>query len=255
MRPKIRICVLTLVVGAVAACAVSPTGRRQLALVSEDSAIAASDEAYAMQIGELREEGKIVPGSARVAQRVERITERGLVVDGVEHEVDCILFATGFEVGRTHPAVSGSPTVHGRDGITFAEHWRHGIRTFHGLTAHGFPNLFCLGISQNAVAVNFVHVLDEQAVHVAAIVKEAEQRRADYVEPTTEAEDAWLAVVRQTNRPDPVLAECTPGYKNNEGMPVARPDSYGGTALEFHALIRKWRDGDGFADVLRGGTG
>ena len=160
-----------------------------------------------------------------------------------------------IEVGRTHPAVSGSPTVHGRDGITFAEHWRHGIRTFHGLTAHGFPNLFCLGISQNAVAVNFVHVLDEQAVHVAAIVKEAEQRRADYVEPTTEAEDAWLAVVRQTNRPDPVLAECTPGYKNNEGMPVARPDSYGGTALEFHALIRKWRDGDGFADVLRGGTG
>jgi len=59
-----------------AACAVSPTGRRQLALVSEDSAIAASDEAYAMQIGELRQEGKIVPESSRVARRVEGITER-----------------------------------------------------------------------------------------------------------------------------------------------------------------------------------
>ena len=58
------------------ACAVSPTGRRQLALVSEDSAIAASDEAYAMQIGELRKEGKIVPESSRVAKRVEGITER-----------------------------------------------------------------------------------------------------------------------------------------------------------------------------------
>ena len=58
------------------ACAVSPTGRRQLALVSEDSAIAASDEAYAMQIGELRKEGKIVPASSRVAKRVEGITER-----------------------------------------------------------------------------------------------------------------------------------------------------------------------------------
>jgi len=58
------------------ACAVSPTGRRQLALVSEDSAIAASDEAYAMQIGELRQEGKIVPESSRVARRVEGITER-----------------------------------------------------------------------------------------------------------------------------------------------------------------------------------
>jgi predicted Zn-dependent protease len=59
-----------------AACAVSPTGRRQLALVSEDSAIVASEEAYAMQIGELRKEGKIVSESSRVAQRVHAITGR-----------------------------------------------------------------------------------------------------------------------------------------------------------------------------------
>ena len=76
MIMKIRVSVLALLVGVLAACAVSPTGRRQLALVSEDSAIAASDEAYAMQIGELRKEGKIVPDSSRVAQRVEGITER-----------------------------------------------------------------------------------------------------------------------------------------------------------------------------------
>jgi predicted Zn-dependent protease len=59
-----------------AACAVSPTGRRQLALVSEDSAIVASQEAYAMQIGELRSAGKIVPESSNVSRRVDAITER-----------------------------------------------------------------------------------------------------------------------------------------------------------------------------------
>ncbi|HEY3516979.1 MAG TPA: M48 family metallopeptidase [Gammaproteobacteria bacterium] len=76
MTRKSQVLGLALLATVLTACAVSPTGRRQLALVSEDSAIAASDEAYSMQIGELRKEGKIVPGSSRVAQRVERITER-----------------------------------------------------------------------------------------------------------------------------------------------------------------------------------
>jgi predicted Zn-dependent protease len=66
-----------------AACATSPTGRRQLALVSEESAIVASEEAYAMQIGELRKQGKIEPESSRVARRVEGITER-LVAQAIE---------------------------------------------------------------------------------------------------------------------------------------------------------------------------
>jgi predicted Zn-dependent protease len=66
-----------------AACATSPTGRRQLALVSEESAIVASEEAYAMQIGELRKDGKIVSESSRVARRVEAITER-LVAQAVK---------------------------------------------------------------------------------------------------------------------------------------------------------------------------
>jgi predicted Zn-dependent protease len=76
MTAKSHILGLALVAITLTACAVSPTGRRQLALVSEDSAIAASDEAYAMQIGELRKEGKIEPQSSRVSRRVEGITER-----------------------------------------------------------------------------------------------------------------------------------------------------------------------------------
>jgi predicted Zn-dependent protease len=76
MIRKSHILGLALLATTLVACAVSPTGRRQLALVSEDSAIAASDEAYAMQIGELRKEGKIVPESSRVTKRVEGITER-----------------------------------------------------------------------------------------------------------------------------------------------------------------------------------
>ena len=64
-----------LLAAALAGCAVSPTGRRQLALVSEDSAIAASREAYVAQIGALRSEGKIV-ASSTVTRRVDEITSR-----------------------------------------------------------------------------------------------------------------------------------------------------------------------------------
>ena len=76
MSTKLRFSVPALLAVTVAACAVSPTGRRQLALVSEDSAIVASEEAYAMQIGELRKAGKIVSESSRASRRVDEITGR-----------------------------------------------------------------------------------------------------------------------------------------------------------------------------------
>ncbi len=76
MHNPSRYLISVLLACTVAACAVSPTGRRQLSLVSEGSAIAASEEAYAMQIGELRREGKIVAESSRSARRVDEITGR-----------------------------------------------------------------------------------------------------------------------------------------------------------------------------------
>jgi len=83
MRSRNRFFTAALLAVTLAACAVSPTGRRQLALVSEDNAIVASQEAYAMQIGELRDAGKIVAESSRAAQRVEAITGR-LVAQAIE---------------------------------------------------------------------------------------------------------------------------------------------------------------------------
>jgi predicted Zn-dependent protease len=83
MRNHYRFVGAAILALAVAACAVSPTGRRQLLLVSEDSAIVASQEAYATQIRELRSEGKLEPESSRVSRRVNEITER-LVAQAVE---------------------------------------------------------------------------------------------------------------------------------------------------------------------------
>ncbi|MES4903325.1 MULTISPECIES: NAD(P)/FAD-dependent oxidoreductase [unclassified Streptomyces] len=182
---------------------------------------------------------------------VERITENAVVVGGVEYDVDCIVFATGFEVGVSG-VMSGKLPVYGRGGVSLLDSWKEGPRTLHGFYSHGFPNLFQLGPVQNASAVNFVHVLDEQALHIAEVVAEARKRRARYVEPTVTAQDQWVATIRQKAADlRKFHAECTPGYYNNEGQPRQRSESYGDGPVAFHELLRRWRGADGgMNDVL-----
>ncbi|MEJ2869273.1 NAD(P)/FAD-dependent oxidoreductase [Actinomycetospora sp. OC33-EN08] len=173
---------------------------------------------------------------------VERITPDGLVVDGVEHPVDTIVLATGFELGAD-PATRAGVDIRGRDGLPLAEYWADGLRTFHGWVSRGFPNLFHLGSTQNAASPNFAHVLEVQAEHVAGVVAEAEQRGAVLVEPSAAAEDRWVATIREraVDMQD-FQAQCTPGYYNGEGRPRRRSEQFGGGPVEFHAVLADWRE-------------
>ncbi|MBP2478503.1 cation diffusion facilitator CzcD-associated flavoprotein CzcO [Crossiella equi] len=177
------------------------------------------------------------------------LTETGVLVGEREYELDCLVFATGFSLG-TSDVRTGRVPVHGRTG-TLLEHWAHGPRSLHGLYSHGFPNLFHLGGLQSAASVNYAHILDEQATHLAEIVGEARKRGARWVEPSAAAEDAWLATI-QSNAQDNLAyqSDCTPGYYNNEGHPIPFAVLYGPGAAAFHTLLREWREGDGLAEVL-----
>ncbi|MFE5815107.1 flavin-containing monooxygenase [Streptomyces sp. NPDC056479] len=185
---------------------------------------------------------------------VERITENAVVVGGVEYEVDCVIFATGFEVGVSG-VLSGRLPVYGRGGAELLRTWMSGgPRTLHGFYCQGFPNLFHLGPLQNASAVNYVHILDEQATHVAEVVAEARKRQIRCVEPTAEAQDAWVATIRRKAADlHRFQAECTPGYYNNEGRPRERSESYGDGPVAFHELLRRWRSEGGMREVLAEG--
>lgn len=186
---------------------------------------------------------------------IERMTERGVVVGGVEYAVDCLVFATGFSVGLSG-ITSGKLPVTGRDGARLlASSARRGPRTLHGFTSSGFPNLIRMGSLQNASSVNFTHILDEQAVHAAALIAAAEAKGA-LVEPAPEAEDAWGDVCAQ-GAPDHAWfhAECTPGYYNGEGRGRPNgPTAYPHGAVAFHALLRRWRE-ENMGEALRARTG
>lgn len=180
---------------------------------------------------------------------VTRMTDRSVVVGDQEYEVDCVVFATGFETGVSG-VVSGTLPVVGRDGCVLLETWASGPRTLHGFTTHGFPNLFQLGSMQNANSVNFVHILQEQAEHIAAVIGRARAVGAARVEPTAEAEAAWVRTVQETATDlSAFQAACTPGYYNGEGTATATGRSFSPGPVVFHRLLRAWRAGD-MADVL-----
>ncbi len=182
---------------------------------------------------------------------VERITPTGVVANGVEYPVDCIIFATGFEittgVRRTFPV-----SVHGEGGETLVEHWRNGPSTFHGHSMHGFPNWFFLGSGQNGLSANYTSMLAEQARHLAYIIKEVRARGATTVQPTTEAEAGWVQTIRTLGVGMVMMLEvCTPGYYNNEGH--IDMEGGGGRGITeiyapglnaFNALLKAWRETD-----------
>ena len=181
-----------------------------------------------------------------LGQGVERITKKGLIANGKEYEVDCIIFATGFEVSTGYTRNSGYD-VFGRDGIALSEKWANGPATFHGVHSHGFPNCYFMGMIQSALATNFPHLLNEQSKHIAHTVKGALERGAEVVEATQEAEEAWCETMHRKARLGMrFFSECTPGYYNNEGSPDAKngflSNVYGGGAAEFFDILRDWRE-------------
>ena len=180
---------------------------------------------------------------------VTALTETSIVVGDAEYEVDCLIFATGFDVGVSG-VVSGTLPVVGRGGRSLLEAWGYGPRTLHGFSTHGFPNLFQLGPMQNANSVNFVHILQEQAAHISAMIARAEQVGARRIEPTAEAEDAWCRTVAETARDvSDFQAQCTPGYYNGEGSRSIGGLTFSPGPVVFHRLLREWREGD-MGDVL-----
>ena len=179
---------------------------------------------------------------------VERITEKGVVANGREYEVDCLIYATGFEVGTDYTRRAGYELT-GRNGIKLSEKWKDGMATFHGMHTHGFPNVFILSPAQAGFTANFPHALNEQSKHVAYILKHAVENGVRTVEASAEAEAEWVQTIIDLARlGQKFLEDCTPGYYNNEGKPGERAGqntSYGAGSPAFFKLLDQWRSEGG----------
>jgi len=185
---------------------------------------------------------------------VERIDANGVWANGQHYDLDCLIFASGFEVGTDQARRSGFEVV-GRDGETLTDHWADGMQTLHGIHVHGFPNFFIIGISQGANLVsNVPHNFVEAGTTIAAIVKHASENGTERVEVTAEAERDWVALLEGGEARFLGDPDCTPGYYNNEGGPLGRRErlnmiGYPGGPVAYFTYLDRWRSSGHFAGL------
>jgi len=185
---------------------------------------------------------------------VERITENGVIADGKEYEVDCIIFATGFEVGTSYVRRSGYD-VTGTHGITLSEKWADGMRTLHGVMTNGFPNLFIISNSQAGFTTNFPHAMDETSQHIGYMLKQCEKEQLSSIEAAKESEDKWVEEIIAVSRFASDFQEsCTPGYYNNEGEPNPKSvqnGPYGKGSRPYFRITAAWREEGNMSGILK----
>lgn len=176
---------------------------------------------------------------------VERITKKGVVVDGQEYEVDCLIYASGFEVGTEFSRRAGLE-LYGRGGESLTEKWADGVRSLHGMHVRGFPNCFVMSNPQAGFTASYPHLLNEQAKHLTYIIQNGIEKGLNEVEATEEGEAQWVQqCISKARDAGDFFENCTPGYYNNEGQMSDRSVQngfYGGGSIEFFKILEDWRE-------------
>jgi cation diffusion facilitator CzcD-associated flavoprotein CzcO len=180
---------------------------------------------------------------------IERITERGPVVDGRQYDVDCIVYATGFEAEVTPLFRRVGHEVVGRGGVTLAGKWGDGAASLYGMMSRGFPNLFVMPApgQQAVVTVNYTQLAVLGAEFVGSAVGQLVQKGVEVFDVSAEAEEAWAEeIVGSFVDASAVLSACTPSRINFEGHPEEmnpRNGNYGrglGDWFAYRELLERW---------------
>lgn len=190
-------------------------------------------------------------------QGVEAINEKGIIANRKEYEVDCIIYASGFEITSSYERRLGIP-IFGINEKSIYEHWKEGMRTMHGLMVSGFPNMYlCGGGFVFQLGANYAHGIDVQASHIAYTISQLRDRGIKSANVSVDAEERWISEQLQASDSGIFLGgspdTCTPGYYNQEGTAKRyrniKQETYGKGVGAYIKLLRKWRD-DGKLDGL-----
>jgi len=123
---------------------------------------------------------------------IKRIVPEGIETsDGLVHEVDVIILATGFDGGT---GAFSRIDIHGRDGRVLRDEWEQDLRTAMGLQIHGYPNLFITGapLSPAAALCNMPTCLQQSVDWITSCIVHARSNGKQVIEVTKEFQDEWV---------------------------------------------------------------
>lgn len=119
---------------------------------------------------------------------IKKITPNGVMTaDGVEHELDILVFATGFD------AVDGNykrMDLRGRDGVSISEHWKDGPSAYLSLGTANFPNMFMV-LGPNGPFTNLPPSIETEVEWISDTIRHMEENGFATIEPAPDAEEAW----------------------------------------------------------------
>jgi cyclohexanone monooxygenase len=157
-----------------------------------------------------------------------------------------MIFASGYEVTNDLDRRWGIDTIEGRDGLSIYQYWKEGFKTFQGMMAHNFPNMFFTGFTQAGANASNSKTFIDQGFHIGYVASEALKRGAATVEPSQEAQDAYIELLRSVAVDNSAfVTECTPSYFNNEGDQKKKRfifgEPWGQGYYAFEDMLEGWR--------------
>ena len=183
---------------------------------------------------------------------VDRVVEKGVIIDGELLEVDLLVYGTGFEAELTPLQRRVGHEIVGRDGVTLADKWADGAASLFGMMTRGFPNMFVMPApgQQAVVTVNYTHLAVLGAEFIGATVTALADKGIEVFDVGADAEERWGAkIVASFVDGSAVMGACTPSRLNNEGDPGAmnpRNANYGrglGDYFAYRDVLLDWLAG------------
>lgn len=172
-----------------------------------------------------------------VTDPVTEITEHGIVdASGRVHEVDVIVYGTGFKVVET----LANLRITGRNGLTIQRAWRDGVAAYLGTAVAGFPNLFLLlgpntGLGHNSL----VFMIEAQVRHILGCLRLLSRTGAREIEVRPETQRRYAdGLRRRLERRIWSTGGCRSWYLDGGG---GNPTLWPGTTVEFWARTRRVR--------------
>ncbi|MCA2239066.1 NAD(P)/FAD-dependent oxidoreductase [Mycobacterium intracellulare] len=166
-----------------------------------------------------------------VTDAIECITKKGVrTADGVEHEIDVLICATGFKLWEAG-AVPPFPVI-GRGGVDLGRFWsEQRYQSYQGVSVPGFPNMFSITGPYGFVLGSYLWMIEATSAHLSRAIAEAKRRGATVCEIRQEAHDEYFrkCLKRQQNNFlfTPACAGSNTYYINNQGDSPFRPSTHG----------------------------